>query len=85
MFSKFAASTLRLCLQWDNMSLLNKDYKKMNKNGGPEEDRGLCVMWRLKARQDWVTKPWWVLVRALRFPEAGKSCTTSHSGLVHLR
>ena len=31
---------------------------KVNKNGGPEEDRGLCVMRRLGARQDWVTKPW---------------------------
>ena len=30
----------------------------MNKNGGPEEDRGLCVVWRPEARQDWITKPW---------------------------
>ena len=30
---------------------------KMNKNGGPEEDRGLCVVWRPEARQDWFTKP----------------------------
>ena len=28
------------------------------KNGGPEEDRGLCVVRRPEARQDWVTKPW---------------------------
>ena len=31
---------------------------KMNKNGGPEEDRGLCVVWRPEARQDWIAKPW---------------------------
>ena len=31
---------------------------KMNKNGGPEEDRGLCVVWRPEAQQEWVTKPW---------------------------
>ena len=32
-------------------------FTKINKNGGPEEDRGLCVVWRLGARQYWVTKP----------------------------
>ena len=31
---------------------------KVNKNGGPKEDRGLCVVWRHEARQDWVAKPW---------------------------
>ena len=31
---------------------------KVNKNGGPEEDQGLCVVWRPEARQDWVAKPW---------------------------
>ena len=31
---------------------------KNEQNGGPEKDRGLCVVWRPKARQDWVTKPW---------------------------
>ena len=30
---------------------------KVNKNGGPEEDRGLCVVWRPEARQDWFAKP----------------------------
>ena len=45
MFSKFAALTLRLYLQRDNIGLLQEDYSyKMNKNGGPEEDRGLCVV-----------------------------------------
>ena len=45
MFSKFAASTLRLYLQRDNMCLLNENYNyKSDKNGGPEEDRGLCVV-----------------------------------------
>ena len=31
---------------------------KNEQNGGPEEDRGLCVVWRPEARQAWVTKPW---------------------------
>ena len=47
MFSKFAASTLRLYLQRDNIGLLQEDYSYKNeqkKNGGPEEDRGLCVV-----------------------------------------
>ena len=47
MFSKLAASTLRLYLQRDNIGLLNENYnykKKMNQNGGPEEDRGLSVV-----------------------------------------
>ena len=44
MFSKFAASTLRLYLQRDNISLLKIIIIKMNKNCGPEEDRSLCVM-----------------------------------------
>ena len=58
MFSKFAASTLRLCLQRDNIGLLNGNYSyKSEQNGGPEEDRGLCVVWRPEARQDWFTKP----------------------------
>ena len=30
---------------------------KVNKNGGPEEDRGLCVVWRPEARQDLFSKP----------------------------
>ena len=30
---------------------------KVNKNGGPEEDRGLCVVSRPEAREAWVTKP----------------------------
>ena len=31
---------------------------RMNKNGGPEEDRGLvCVVWRPEARQGWFAKP----------------------------
>ena len=29
----------------------------MNKNGGPEEDRGLCMVWRPEARQYWLAKP----------------------------
>ena len=57
---------------------------KVNKNGGPEEDRGLCVVWRPEARQDWVTEPWWVLMLVLQLLEAGKSYTTSHGGTVHL-
>ena len=44
MFSKFAASTLRLYLQRDNISFLKIIIIKMNKNSAPEEDRGLCVM-----------------------------------------
>ena len=44
MFSKFAASTLRLYLQRDNIGLLNENYNyKSKQNGGPEEDHGLCV------------------------------------------
>ena len=59
MFSKFAASTLRLYLQRDNIGLLNENYSyKSEQSGGPEEDRGLCVVWRPEARQDWVAKPW---------------------------
>ena len=58
MFSKFAASTLRLFLQRDNISLLeNYNFYENEQNGGPEEDRGLCVVWRPEARQCWVTKP----------------------------
>ena len=30
---------------------------KVNKNGGPEEDWGLCVVRRPEARQDWFTEP----------------------------
>ena len=30
---------------------------KVNKNGGPEEDRGLCVVWRPEAWQDLFVKP----------------------------
>ena len=53
MFSKFAALTLSLFLQWENYS-----FYKNKQNGGPEEDRGfMCVVWRPEARQDWVTKP----------------------------
>ena len=45
MFSKFAASTLRLYLQQDNIGLLNENYNyKSEQNGGPEEDQGLCVV-----------------------------------------
>ena len=48
MFSKFAASTLRLHLQRDKIGLLNRNYSyksyKSEQNGGPEEDRGLCVV-----------------------------------------
>ena len=59
MFSKFAASTLHLFLQRDNICLLeNYSFYENEQNGGPEEDRGLCVVWRPEARQDWVTKPW---------------------------
>ena len=58
MFSKFAASTLRLYLQRDNIGLLNENYSyKSEQNGGPEEDRGLCVVWRPEARRDWFAKP----------------------------
>ena len=49
MFSKFAASTLRLYLQRDNIGLLkekNYSFYEDEQNGGPEEDRGLCVVWR---------------------------------------
>ena len=51
MFSKFAASTLRLYLQRDNIGLLKKNYSfyENEQNGGPEEDRGLCVVWRPEA------------------------------------
>ena len=46
MFSKFAASTLHLYLQRDNMGLLNKDYNYKNEqNGGPEEDRDFVCVW----------------------------------------
>ena len=31
---------------------------KVKINGGPEEDWGLCVVWRPEAREAWVTKPW---------------------------
>ena len=44
MFSKFAASTLRLYLQRDNIGLIKIIIIKVNKNCGPEEDQGLCVM-----------------------------------------
>ena len=44
MFSKYAASTLCLYLQRDNISLLKIIIIKVNKNCGPEEDWGLCVM-----------------------------------------
>ena len=29
---------------------------KVNKNGGPEEDWGLCVVSRSEVQQDWFTK-----------------------------
>ena len=60
MFSKFAASTLRLYLQRDNIGSLKENYSfyENEQNGGPEEDRGLCVVWRPEAQQDWVAKPW---------------------------
>ena len=45
MFSKFAASTLCLHLQRDNIGLLeNYSCYENEQNGGPEEDRGLCVV-----------------------------------------
>ena len=38
--------------------LQRKEKINKDKNGGPEEDRGfVCVVWRLKAQQYWVTKP----------------------------
>ena len=41
MFSKFAASTLHLYLQRDNIGLLNENYNyKSEQKGGPEEDWG---------------------------------------------
>ena len=40
MFSKFGTSTLRLYLERDNISLLKIIIIKVNKNFGPEEDRG---------------------------------------------
>ena len=45
MFSKFAASTLRLFLQRDNIGLLENYsfFYKNEQNGGPEEDRGFCA------------------------------------------
>ena len=58
MFSKFAALTLHLFLQRDNIGLLENYSYKSEQNGGPEEDRGLCVVWRPEAREYWVTKPW---------------------------
>ena len=60
MFSKFAASTLRLYLQRDNIGLLNENYnyKSEQKRVVLKRTRGLCVVWRPEARQDWVTKPW---------------------------
>ena len=45
MFSKFAASTLRLFLQQDNIDLLeNYSFYDNEQNGGPEEDWALCVV-----------------------------------------
>ena len=50
MFSKFAASTMRLYLQGDNIGLLeNYSFHDNEQNGGPEEDRGLCVVLRPEA------------------------------------
>ena len=45
MFSKFAASTLRLYLQRDNMGLLNEDYNYKNEQKWVVLKRtgGLCV------------------------------------------
>ena len=58
MFSKFAASTLRLHLQQDNIGLLeNYSCYENEQNGGPEEDQGLCMVWRPEARQYWFAKP----------------------------
>ena len=45
MFSKFAASTLCLFLQRDNIGLLENCSYKSEQNGGPEEDR-VCVWCR---------------------------------------
>ena len=44
MFLKFAASTLRLYLQRDNIGLLKRIivFMKNEQNFGPEEDRGVC-------------------------------------------
>ena len=56
MFSKFTASTLRLFLQRDNIGLLKNCSYKSEQNGGPEEDRVLCVVWRPEARQYWFAK-----------------------------
>ena len=45
MFSKFAALTLRLHLQQDNIGLLeNYMFYENEQNGGPEEDQGLCMV-----------------------------------------
>ena len=50
MFSKFAALTLCLHLQQVNIGLLkNYSFYENEQNGGPEEDRGLCVVWRPEA------------------------------------
>ena len=45
MFSKFAASTLRLFLQRDNIGLLENYSYKSEQNGGSEEDR-VCAWCR---------------------------------------
>ena len=47
-----------LFLQRDNIGLLeNYSFYKNEQNGGPEEDRGLCVVWRSEAGQYWLAKP----------------------------
>ena len=58
----------------------------MNKNGGPKEDRGFVCVWceDLKLDKIGLLNLWLVLVLVSRLLEAGKSCTTSHGGLVHL-
>ena len=45
MFSKFAASTLCLFLQRDNIGLLENCCYKSEQNGGPEEDQ-VCAWCR---------------------------------------
>ena len=46
---------------------------------------GVCVWCEdLKLDNIGLLNLWWVLVRILLLPEAGKSHTASHGGLVHL-
>ena len=86
MFSKFAASTLRFYLQRDNIGFLNENYNKSEQKKMVVLKRtGVCV-WcgGLRLEKLGLLNLGEYLVLVLRLPEAGKSCTISHGGLVHL-